>query len=399
MNKAKSFSECFKAKKVETFIEGLHQKHYFIKSLVEDIGNYFTIEDFFNLFGSHPSASNQFQFITQNSIKLPLDGFLANGPTQILNSHAALRHFYLDQGSIVLDGPDLLHPGLAKLVAEISNLFKAQVHLSAFLTPANSKTFNVHWDDLEVIMLQVHGTKRWHLANAIFPFPLLGQTPRNMGYDLKTFPLQEPKDFLMEAGDCIYLNRGVPHDGGTLDVPSLHLSFGLSRTTFEDKLSLSMQMMNEEMRENVEFRKYFKKEEYLSPGQEEDLLKLMTAKLSANKNSLLKEEPGIVIESGQLFKNYLKFLQSPGISLTTKLLKTVSSIDYEYRTDKRVLNLRNKQHLITLTNRAIPTLEFIRCKREFEFGELVKASGMPLEGAYQLVIKLMESDMLTIPEL
>jgi hypothetical protein len=101
----------------------------------------------------------------------------------------------------------------------------------------------------DALVLQVEGRKRWRLYDAVV------EQPRP---DLKFKPtaaeIGEPfVDFVLEAGDLLYLPSGLVHEARTLGggeeeeegagPPSLHLTLGVESTVFGSWESLLLELV------------------------------------------------------------------------------------------------------------------------------------------------------------
>ena len=132
----------------------------------------------------------------------------------------------LRQGaSIVLNGlQDLLPPVRAvadALEEALGNYAAINLYASWVATPG----FATHWDDHDVFILQVAGTKRWQLYGETRRFPL----PRDSEAPEKP-PAEPVWNEMLRAGDVLYIPRGWWHDAraqaedGSDGAGSLHLT-------------------------------------------------------------------------------------------------------------------------------------------------------------------------------
>jgi ribosomal protein L16 Arg81 hydroxylase len=94
-----------------------------------------------------------------------------------------------------------------------------------FWTPAEQRGMLPHRDAAHVIVIQLEGSKEWHL----YADP--DQVGADAGLDVDT---SRPSHvFTLEPGDALYLPHGWPHDAIAKDGPSLHLTFTLTEPTPE----------------------------------------------------------------------------------------------------------------------------------------------------------------------
>lgn len=121
--------------------------------------------------------------------------------------------------AIVLDQIDEIAPAIGETAEDLAEALGAQVTANLYAGMRASRGFDLHWDDHEVIILQVAGRKQWRVHRPTQPNPLRGglaTPPKPTG----------PPDWsgVLEDGDMLYLPRGWWHAAEALDGPSLHLT-------------------------------------------------------------------------------------------------------------------------------------------------------------------------------
>ncbi|WP_168334681.1 cupin domain-containing protein [Rhizobium leguminosarum] len=141
----------------------------------------------------------------------------ANGIPDIHDIYRA----YHDGHSVVLNR---LHRRSAPIAA-LCEALEAELHhpvgANMYLTPAHSQGFSAHVDTHDVFILQLHGTKEWHVWSATDELPLASAAHQR---------LHLAADFercVLLPGDVLYLPRGVPHEAVTSSSSSLHLTVGI----------------------------------------------------------------------------------------------------------------------------------------------------------------------------
>ena len=119
-------------------------------------------------------------------------------------------------------------------------------HANVYITPGNAKGFTPHYDVHEVFVLQIAGRKRWQLYEPVIPLPHRTQLFRRDLYTGQA-PMAEVE---LNAGDLLYLPRGVLHSTATAESFSAHVTIGISVYTWADLLKefLSSAIDDEEMR-------------------------------------------------------------------------------------------------------------------------------------------------------
>jgi ribosomal protein L16 Arg81 hydroxylase len=120
---------------------------------------------------------------------------------------------------------------LCRLIgAEFGHLFQANL----YLTPANGKGFAAHWDNHDVFVLQVVGSKHWKIEKERRAFPHRNENIATEGRELRG----ELRSFTLEQGDIVYIPRGFVHAAECGNEPSLHITFGIAPTTVSDLMQV-----------------------------------------------------------------------------------------------------------------------------------------------------------------
>lgn len=161
---------------------------------------------------------------------------------------AVIRH-YQQGATIILPQFHLADSTLAHFCRALENSFSAQVQTNIYLTPPNNKGFNTHYDDHDVFVLQVSGKKKWKLYQRPIENPYRGE-----GFQANEHDSGEPiLEFLLNAGDCVYIPRGLMHDASTEgDEPSLHITVGMLVKSWADFM---LEALSEVAIRNPKFRK------------------------------------------------------------------------------------------------------------------------------------------------
>ena len=120
-------------------------------------------------------------------------------------------------------------PSLRGLVRNLSEELSAGVQINAYLTPPGARGFQTHYDTHDVLVLQVHGSKRWRVFEPPVTLPLADDAFQATGHEDEA-PLVD--EFILAQGDSFYLPRGFLHDATSTDSTSLHLTVGIRPITW-----------------------------------------------------------------------------------------------------------------------------------------------------------------------
>ena len=138
--------------------------------------------------------------------------------------------FHLKDGAtLIVNAVDEMHDGLAELCRDMSQAIGEHVSANIYCTFGNDPGFPPHWDDHEVIILQLTGSKHWRVFQPTREHPLIDDVEGNL-----VCPDDPILDVELEAGDVVYLPRGYWHNVVPNGRPSLHITFGISPPTAID---------------------------------------------------------------------------------------------------------------------------------------------------------------------
>ncbi len=140
---------------------------------------------------------------------------------------ARARGGLADGYTIVLNGIERYLRTVAALSHSIEVELNFPTRVNAYVTPPESTGFVPHYDPHDVLVLQIEGSKTWHVSDAAAVPPHEIQRHRGVGTDRLT----SVTDVCLQAGDVLYLPRGQVHSAETHAEPSVHLTIGLHAPT------------------------------------------------------------------------------------------------------------------------------------------------------------------------
>jgi hypothetical protein len=155
---------------------------------------------------------------------------------------------YQQGATIIMDEVQRSWPPLAKLCASIERFFSHPTQTNVYLTPAGAQGFSAHYDTHDVFILQTAGSKHWRLYPSPVQLPLASSPSPYPGPD----PGRPSADFVLRAGDVLYIPRGHIHDALTSESISLHVTLGINAYTWAD---LMMEALNALCQRDVRFRR------------------------------------------------------------------------------------------------------------------------------------------------
>jgi hypothetical protein len=148
-------------------------------------------------------------------------------------STAAVRRELAAGATLVMDAVDELHPPVGELAESLERRLRTRVQVNLYASWNATEGYGVHWDDHDVVVCQVEGRKRWRVHGPTRLAPL------QRDVEMPAPPPAEPiAEFVLEAGDVLYLPRGWWHTASASEgAPSLHLTCGLTAVTGVDLLA------------------------------------------------------------------------------------------------------------------------------------------------------------------
>ena len=161
---------------------------------------------------------------------------------------AVIRH-YQEGATIILPQLHLADELLAKFCRSLENVFSSHVQTNIYLTPGSSQGFNTHFDDHDVFVIQLSGTKKWRLYQRPIDNPYRGESFNTKDYNAGELQ----KEFELQEGECVYIPRGLMHDATSVgEKASLHITVGLIVKKWAD---LMLEALSEVAIRNPKFRR------------------------------------------------------------------------------------------------------------------------------------------------
>lgn len=135
-----------------------------------------------------------------------------------------------EDATLSIGGIDKAHSPIRRMRRELERELGVSLSVNLYASWGSTHGFKMHWDDHDVIVVQVHGRKRWELHKPTRAWPV-----REDGISPEP-PSGVDDTLFLESGDSFFLPRGWWHDVTALSGPSLHLTFGILRPRADDFL-------------------------------------------------------------------------------------------------------------------------------------------------------------------
>lgn len=140
---------------------------------------------------------------------------------------AGIGKDFADGYTIVLESVHRYVRALSSLLHSIEVELNFATQLNAYFTPPESQGFNAHYDEHDVLILQLRGSKIWHLYDGVqvAPHEMHRHEP------VAAAALPSPTDVRLAAGDLLYVPHGKVHAAEATSELSVHLTLGLLAPT------------------------------------------------------------------------------------------------------------------------------------------------------------------------
>jgi ribosomal protein L16 Arg81 hydroxylase len=168
------------------------------------------------------------------------EAFLKDGIVRAPEMTELLR----EGATVVLERVDCMYEPLTGLAENLERVFQVPIQVNMYAGWRVSHGFDVHWDDHDVIVLQVAGRKHWKIYGVTEKFPVKNSVELH-----SEPPTGDPVfDGLLNQGDVLYMPRGWWHIAIPCDEPTMHLTIGQRYPTGIDILRFASQELEQDVR-------------------------------------------------------------------------------------------------------------------------------------------------------
>jgi ribosomal protein L16 Arg81 hydroxylase len=122
---------------------------------------------------------------------------------------------------------------VAQMCRSLEGSLNHPVNANMYFTPPGAQGFQAHFDDHDVFILQIDGSKNWKIYEAVRELPLKSEDPQISEDQMP--PCTE--QVCLQPGDLLYLPRGFVHEAFTSESASLHLTIGVEVLRWADLLT------------------------------------------------------------------------------------------------------------------------------------------------------------------
>ncbi len=114
--------------------------------------------------------------------------------------------------TLIFNAVDCRFSALARLAEQLEDEIGFVVQMNAYMTPKNAQGFEVHWDPMDTMVLQLEGNKTWSIYDPIIHLPRPEQRYKPSANEVDTNSRQS---VTLSPGSTLYLPRGWLHEATT----------------------------------------------------------------------------------------------------------------------------------------------------------------------------------------
>jgi bifunctional lysine-specific demethylase and histidyl-hydroxylase NO66 len=179
-----------------------------------------SVDDLLGLFRPHLSMVSM---VRESERKDQYVYRLADGGFDV----AAIGQDFADGYTIVLDSVQRYARAIAALSHSIEVELNFATQVNAYFTPPEAQGFVPHPDDHDALIVQLQGSKIWHLYEGadVAPHQMWRHEP------IFADRLSDAVDVHLQSGDVLYVPRGRVHAAESTSELSVHLTVGLHAPT------------------------------------------------------------------------------------------------------------------------------------------------------------------------
>lgn len=287
---------------------------------------------------------------------------------------------------------------LSGFARELECFLNHPVGINLYLTPKDSQAFVPHFDDHDVFILQIEGTKNWRIYEPIVELPNKEFAGGEQSLPKDQLP-PVIDDICLQPGDLLYLPRGYGHNVSTSNSSSLHLTVGVFIYTWSDLLANLVRSLS---KQDVAFRRA------LPPGfirdrQVKDSLSGQFQELVQFLGTQAKLESGIEKLTDSLLENmknplpdgYFQRIENLGqMSLSTIVQKRKSSL-IRIIPKENSITVKYLTKKLEMSQKFAAALDYINTNHKFPIKDL---PGIDDNSKLKFVHRMINSGILTIVE-
>lgn len=132
--------------------------------------------------------------------------------------------------TLIIDAIDEAYKPVGEVAEYLEKLLHEYIQVNVYVGWGETNGFDLHWDDHDVIILQVTGRKDWKVYRPTRLHPMYRDIEPNLDP-----PKEQPVwEGILCDGDLLYIPRGWWHVAMPVNEPTIHLTFGIVKRSGAD---------------------------------------------------------------------------------------------------------------------------------------------------------------------
>ncbi|RAY14601.1 cupin [Actinomadura craniellae] len=294
----------------------------------------------------------------------------------------------LDDGAtLVVDQVNIFDPTLEAACRALQWWSRERVQANVYLTTNNAAGFDLHWDDHDVLIVQLAGEKRWEVRGDSRQVPMYRDSTRN----------STPSEDIvwtgtLRPGDVMHIPRGYWHKATRQELGtglSMHVTFGFVQRTGVHWMS----WLADWSRDTDLFRQDLKR--WAEPREQE----LQCRRLGEEAVALIRSrDPGAYLAAHEQETGTPRHIRHLKILGTLHSVVCVTDFPPQIRTEKEAVEVLAAGKKLTFTHKALPSLRLLLSGDPVRLADAAMVVGSKVNRVAEILI---EEDLCTwlTPEL
>ncbi|KAA2215802.1 JmjC domain-containing protein [Maribacter flavus] len=272
-------------------------------------------------------------------------------------NNVGINRLMNDGCTLIVHAVEELMENIAGLVYAIESLVHEKVQANLYACFGKGQGFDVHWDNHDVFVLQVLGSKDWTVYNP---------TENKDCFNYLEKPIWSN---VLNQGELLYMPRGYWHEAKSIG-PTIHITFGFTNRRVEHYIKWVLRELSLNAIFNSDLNNYHTRELKL------EVLENIKEVLTKNINESSLEKYIGITDAKSPERPYFNFpyvLDGETLPVDSIIVINSSRIQLkalQTKGDLVIFNILNRQWKFSLTTK--PILERLIIKRQLRVSELVK---------------------------
>jgi ribosomal protein L16 Arg81 hydroxylase len=350
------------------------------------------------------------QILASSSIRSPEIRLVANGNPVPLSKlrvsnlstnavlHDSLFEQYRQGSTIVVQFLNERWESLTRLCENLGRQFSGAFQANVYVTPRESQGLAAHYDNHDVFVLQIFGSKVWR----IYETQLSSLPLKEEEYFQPQLADDEPyQEFSLEQGDCAYIPRGWIHEAASAEAASVHITLGVNTITWADVLLQAVQSTFGDSRFHESLPPGFARDSVALGEAEKRIKKLLNVLFEAlgDTESILKQAVIVADRGSQtIARGRLKDLNDEVHVMVDSRLRRRAGIDYHLEISGTHVHLYFNGKVMNVPLHATEELKFIANSID-DFSPIQLPGGLDNVGKLVLVRRLISEGFLQVVQI